>query len=561
VKPGHITANVQGNALRIGRALALPLAVSAASSCNIVQGFQDAGDALFPPQKTYLETPGFRLAEGDFRRLNVGVGDELYLLARSSNDTDPSLFSMRYVDPKPCKLSNVVRYWSSGLPTDYPAQLLYFESDIQRGTLHFADTRCNVHDLVLEDAEFPRDERADGLLLMSGTKLLLVDPAVGRVDTIREGVQGILPSGPGGHVLIVDGKLESYTDDWDFIDRVGDGVVAIRGVGGVFLYEDSTGVHALGAFGGAEGPSLFVTDVDPDGCRLGWVSGSKIAYYSPCAEGKLAVWDASTSHTTPIDYPADPASFAFEADPKASATSAHFPDGYWFYSLRDFTADGGSTLVARSPEGDELVLGTNAKLDRTKLDSSGDYGLTVLDAAGELGRLVRWERDGTVTTLAENMFLNSGDLIVHWNGAVGDRARLTSEGELEVLLTGVPRRDFDYTDEKNRWRAVFDHSTDGLSGTLSIAPPSARDYAGKHAIALNVRHPRHEFLDVVLPGIAYVSNYDAATDTGTLEYNNLELGFRGTVSDGVSDFIPTGTGILYTVPFGRAKGVWLARAE
>ena len=57
------------------------------SACDIVQGFENAGDALFPPQKTYLETPGFRLAEGGFHRLNVGVGDELYLLARDSDPT------------------------------------------------------------------------------------------------------------------------------------------------------------------------------------------------------------------------------------------------------------------------------------------------------------------------------------------------------------------------------------------------------------------------------------------------------------------------------------------
>jgi hypothetical protein len=65
----------------------------------------------------------------------------------------------------------------------------------------------------------------------------------------------------------------------------------------------------------------------------------------------------------------------------------------------------------------------------------------------------------------------------------------------------------------------------------------------------------------LLPGIAYVADYDVETDTGRLEYNNLELGFRGVISEGVADFIPAGNGILYTVPFGSARGVWIARAQ
>ena len=63
---GHIMGHTVGNAIVHGT---LALAVLATTSgCDIVQGFQNAGDALFPPQKTYLETPGFRLATGGFRR-------------------------------------------------------------------------------------------------------------------------------------------------------------------------------------------------------------------------------------------------------------------------------------------------------------------------------------------------------------------------------------------------------------------------------------------------------------------------------------------------------------
>ena len=247
-----------------------------------------------------------------------------------------------------------------------------------------------------------------------------------------------------------------------------------------------------------------------------------------------------------------------ELDADKERSGARLDRDYWFYSLRDFES-GGSTLWIRSPDGEEFMVGTGARLDRTRLDESGDFGLALVDVAGETGRLVRWQRDGSVETLATNV-LDGSDLLVNFNGVVGDRARITEEGELEILLERVPRRDYDYQDQSRRWRALFDDS-DGVTGTLSIDESGSTTFANRKVIARGVRHPRHQFLDVVLPGIAYVSNYDPVSDTGRLEYNNLELLFRGIISEGVSDFIPAGNGILYTVPFGEARGVWIARAQ
>jgi hypothetical protein len=273
----------------------------------------------------------------------------------------------------------------------------------------------------------------------------------------------------------------------------------------------------------------------------------------------VSLYDAANDKTIHLDYVADPAYFMLELDPEANAGSTKFDEDYWYYSLRNLP-DAPWSLVVRSPAGDEFVLGQTTRLDRTTLDDEGEYGLAVLDASNNVGRLVRWQLDGTVETIATNVYLNSGDLIVNWNGAVGDRARLDSDGELEILLERVPSRDYDYQDQTREWRALF-HDSDGVTGTLSLDSSGSRTFANKRVIARRVRHPRHQFLDVVLPGIAYVSNYDLESDTGTLEYNNLELGFRGIISEGVSDFIPSGNGMLYSVPFGEAAGVWIARAQ
>ncbi len=540
----------------------------AAGGCDIVQGFENAGDALFPPQKTYLEAPGFRLAEGNFYRLNVGVGDELYLLARDANpEAEPALYSMRYVDPKPCKIPGVGRYWSSGLPTDYPAQIVYLPGDERRGTVHFADARCKVHSLTLEDAELPIDEGHAGLLMFSGSSLLLVDPPKGTKHEIANGVQAMYMNGPGAHYLIVNGELRAYAvGTWDPIGSTGENVIAVRGLGGAFMYEDSTGVHSVFAVNATGTPVLTVEDVDPEGCRIGWVSGSVMAYYSPCpAPGTdlgtvpVSLYDSTKSRTTHLDYVADPYYFSLERDPKVSASDAKLEDDYFYYSLRT-PQEAGGTLVVRTPEGEEFPLGQAARLERTRLSDDGKFGYAIIDAPGETGRLVRWQFDGTVETVATDVLYSSGDLIVNWNGAVGDRARLDSDGELEILLEHVPRRDYEYQDQSRRWRAILDDSN-GITGTLSIDSSGSRTFANKRVIARGVRHPRHQFLDVVLPGIAYISNYDAETDTGLLEYNNLELGFRGVVSEGVADFIPSGNGILYSVPFGATRGVWIARAQ
>jgi hypothetical protein len=537
----------------------------ATSACDIVQGFENAGDALFPPQKTYLETPGFRLAAGGFHRLNVGVGDELYLLARDSDPTaEPALYSMRYLDPTPCKIEGVVRYWSSSLASDYPAQIVYLKANVGRGPLYFADAHCNVHDLVLPDAELPRIESKAGLLVPSGSDYVLVDAPKGTYRTVASGIQQSYLYGPGAHFLLIEGRLHAYAPDtWDLVGAVGEDVRAVVGVGGWFIYEDVNGVHGVAATTATARPQLAELEVDPDGCRIGWVSGSVLAYYSPCpgpevpaSEQTISLYDVSKEKTTHLDYAAVPYGFAIELDPKTESSEPRFDRDYWYYVIRDAAG----TLVARSPQGEEFVLGTGARLDRTNLDDKGEWGLAMLDVVENVGRLVRWQRDGSVETLATGVLAGSSDPIVNWNGSVGDRARIDDDGRLEILIERVPSRDYEYQDASRRWRAIFDQS-DGITGTLSIDASGSRTFANKHAIAYGVRHGRHRFLDVVLPGIAYVANYDVETDTGRLEYNNLELGFRGIISEGVADFIPAGNGILYTVPFGSARGVWLARAQ
>src|SRR4051812_36907024 len=101
-------------ALRWPRAAMLAALVMSLAGCDIVQGFKNAGDALFPPVKTYLDAPGYRLVEGSYRDLILLTSSELFVLARGTKQNDTALYSARYAVPKPCAIPEVGRFWAGG---------------------------------------------------------------------------------------------------------------------------------------------------------------------------------------------------------------------------------------------------------------------------------------------------------------------------------------------------------------------------------------------------------------------------------------------------------------
>src|SRR4051812_22002377 len=93
--------------------LAAAIAGYMQAGCNVVQGFQDAGDTLFPAQKTYLAAPGVHLVSGGYHSVDFAVGTDIYLFARVTDDTQGGLASMPYGNPHPCVIPSVGRYWAS----------------------------------------------------------------------------------------------------------------------------------------------------------------------------------------------------------------------------------------------------------------------------------------------------------------------------------------------------------------------------------------------------------------------------------------------------------------
>jgi len=573
---------------RFGKIAALLGLSSALAGCDIVQGFKNAGDALFPPVKTYLDAPGYRLVEGSYTNLILLTSSELYVLARGTKQGDDSLYSIRYAVPTPCTIPAVGHYWAGGNIDLGVAYIAYFHDGGSHGLLSFSDTRCNISTLTLPEAELPLDtyvtppdasgESRMQLVLRSEGRLLMVDPGLGTAEVITETAEAVMVgAGKNGVTFIyAAGSVQAFSRDWKYIETFGEGLVSLAPADGSLYFEDVNGIQRATPVNHDGKLSIEVKDLSEDGCQLGFPAWAQhwVAFYEPCEERKLAILDLDTDKTTYPDYTVDDPR-ALQMSVRAGTVDPPTPAaGVWAFYLRDIDYGLGlGTVVARSPEGKELVLGAHGALERTRLDPKADYGFTLLDSNGDLGTFARWDFDGNVTEIAHDVLRESpgvsfADLTIDYDGTAGTLAQLV-HGEVVPVLDRVPRRRFAYTDIDKR-QALFS-DFDGKNGTLSIGHAACtpdsdceREYFEPETIARNVHHPGHAFLDEsepFLPGIGFLDQFDEEHQTGRFQYSNLELGFTSIVSEGVSDFTYAGNGILYAVPYGEGAGIWLARAK
>lgn len=563
------------------------------AGCDIVQGFQNAGDALFPPVKTYLDTPGYRIVAGGYRDLNFIAGDELYLLARSSKDDDSTLYSMRYADPNPCAIPEVGRYFPAESSEGQPTWICYFHDNASHGELSFVDPLCNHSALVLPDADLPiairtwtqpsgvlAPENNRNLILRQSGDLKAVDPAEPSEEVLVPSAGQVMQSIGGGGVNFVysEGSIVALDRHWRPLETFGDEVSAMAASSGRLYYEDAGGIHRVTSTLDGDATLLTKTTLAEDGCALAFPAPSQrwLAFYSPCDESRLVVWPEDKGPATPLDLPTDPRLMLLIPDPKPETPGPATPEleRLFAYYLTDIDWDNGvGTIRMRARGAEEVVVGVRGALERTTVSNDGEYGYALVDVSGETGRYVRYFFDGTSEEIATNTLREAAQpdwarLIVDWDGTSGTLAKAV-EGNLIRVLERVPKRRYTYTD--GEYTALFG-DYDGSVGTLSlgteVCPPDppgcAAAYYAPTPVAGGVRHLRHRLFNEVgewLPALGYLTAYDPEHETGRFEYRNLELGFTSIVSEGVSDFLMAGNGVLYAVPFGDAAGIWLARAK
>ena len=564
----------------------LPLYLVAACGCDIVQGFRNAGDAIFPPQQTYLDVPGFALVEGPYRALEFAAGSDLYLLARTSNPNDQALYSMRYADPKPCTLANVGRHQAGRGVFAGPAMIGYFEADAgcsdpsncpEAQVLHFADASCKNYALTMPGVSLPMDEQPSGFAVLSAGDWNLVDPVAGTSHVLAPAVQAIRGSVlPGVNIVVSGGRIAAFSTDWTEIGWFGNSVATFVNSGPGFFFEDAAGIHRLSP----SGATLTDTIIDASGCHLSapsspGASESWISYDSPCADPALVAYAVGSKKTSQLalKLPSDDIVLA-PAWPNTGGDPA--TDPFFLLYLNDRDASYLGTLVLRTPDQVEHQLGTQAALDGITVisNSTGTWGYALIDVQPSpanpsvgMGTLIRFAGDGSTEEVAHQVVHGTSDLIVNFDGKSADFA-LPSDVGVSVVAQHVPPGTYRYRESLGRWSAVLS-DYDGSNATLSITSSDLSFYnaaltmgpAPSFDVLARGVLPRGTAFLTSLPGISYVTNFDRTSGTGRLQYRNLELGFTATVNDGIADYISTDDGIIYSVPFGERAGIWLVRAR
>jgi hypothetical protein len=554
---------------RARTSLLLVASVLASLGCDIVQGFQEAGDSLFPEQSTHLASPGLRLVSGNYRGLGLVAGSELYLLARGADDDSGKLYVMRYAEPHPCEIPGVVSFSATREPTRAAPLFSYFHEDVRRGTLHFADARCRTYPLSFDDARLPLAETATSVVVWAGSDLWLATPETGKQERLAEGVTGVTRGLFGeSHAVRANGQLTIFDRAWHAQGPFGDDVSSLLRTGRSLFYLDKIGAHRIVPSRDESGlveDELLVSDA----CSLGSQDGVWVMLRSPCEGGQLRAIHEPSGRSFTLPFDADP-----EHTKLVPAVDSRgldpLKDPFWFFYLRSGESESSqNTLFVRTPAGDERELGAHATLEQLRLvDSASEpYGYALVDVAGETGRYVWWNAAGETRVLADGAMWRPSRLIVDFDGTAGSVA-VTSGDRLQVLAERVPWQDFEYQDATKEWTVLF-HDMQGPNGRLSMfrggidelesIPPESPLVVPELAdVASNVIVLGTMSLDRVLSGVVYLSHFDVSKRTGRLEYRNLELRFTARVNDGVADYVVADDEVLYTVPYGDEAGIWLA---
>lgn len=544
--------------------------------CNVVQGFQDAGDTLFPEQKTYLAAPGVQLVSGGYHDVGFAVGADIYLLARRTDDTQGGLVSVPYGDPHPCVIPSVARYWASSNLTRRPPLLAYFNDDASRSTLHFADANCKLFELELEDATLPVGETASSVIVWAGSDLWLVTPESGKQQQLAVGVTGVVrrPS-EQGFVVQAGGGLLLFKSDWTPQGEFGARVGSLRLAGSTIFFSDSAGMHRL--ISGSQGPEDHL--LAADACGLGMQGSPWVTFRAPCSGGSVFAVHEPSGNQFKLPFDADPERLKL-VPARGSRGLDPSRDPFWFFGMRDGDSDASrSTLVVKPPSGDEFPLGAHATFQQLSLLESPEetHGYALVDVAGDgSGRYLWWDSQGQTKVLAEHVLSQPSRLIVDFDGSLGKLA-VTSGDRLLVLTEGVPWPEFEYRDSSRQWTVLlhdlilpgqahgqngqlsaFYGTLDALQATPLTAPLVAPEL---QLIAPSAGVFRVAALGQVLSGVMYLADFDEQSATGRLDYRNLDLRFTAHVNDGVSDYRVLGDQVLYAIPRGENSGIWLVSSK
>jgi hypothetical protein len=560
-----------------GPVAALACAALSLAACDPKAGFESAAGAIDPNQKSYIDGPGTRLAAGSFNTVGIDfdLDTQIHLVARRRDDHGASLTIFGQDAQSGCSISPNAATWFAAKPATKPYRLLpFFDSRDQSGvgTLHFSSIDCKVEPYALDNALGPIDPELDvGFLVRQDGGLVLAAPWNATTTPLVSQLKRITRIG-SQFLVWGDSQLIVYDRDFNEQTRFGSNVSALVEINysSAFAVEDDAGVHSL--LLDSDGQDLTFNTVDADACGLGsnaaafgWVS-----VHSPCSDAHLVALGIDAFDSTDVlRFP-----FGVQADSRLAKiqgvpipTTSGLLSTVSAYYLQDVDPSTGlGTLFAAKPGDDTAVqIGENAALDRaiSVAERSGWSGVALVDIQNGLGRLVRWNWDGTQETLAENVdrAATGASYLANYDGHAGDQLSLDIQADVSVVQSGAPPFNSTILSGDGAW-ALRLGEYDGITGDLLLAQGLGSSYA---AVAHGVATNQYQFTTIIpLPGFAYLADYDEKSLTGTLFVDNLALGSTLTVAHGVSDFVATSfplPGILYAVPLGANAGLWFARAK
>ena len=550
-------------------------------ACDPTSGLADTADAALPSIKRYFDGPGQRIAEGPWHRVVVDIDtDTLYHLgARRLDDEEPT-FHLFGADAKDgCQVSPNIGTWLMAKPAAAPYRLLpYLESSDEqgRGRLRFTTLDCEVQDVVVEGAGRPYPQLYDhGYLVPTEKGYTFVDPWSGEAQVIAENLQGVL-AWPSSALFWADGKLKSFSDQFEKGAELGQNVTTALNIGNGFLFEDDTGLQRLSW--DYQSLALASEPVLPGACRLQRSRGTSsdaagiwLALQMPCGNPKPSLVQVDQQMNVLQQHELE-----FEAD--ARYARALFPLGsggedptpFAMLYLTDVAEDGLGTLWAfREGDPAPVELGERAELDSAlvALPSSDWDGLVQINYQ-QLGGYTafdwlhfRW--NGETELVAEHVLQNSpgGEVLVNFDGVAGDLPQFDEDG-LHLVAEDVPPGVRDAVSYIGTRRYARVDLFDGDSGRLQITKDAARE-RGFEELGSAVK-PEGVRFSWFMPALLFLESWDKERETGSLVAYNYELDARTTLAEDVSSFDLTSypwDGVVYTVPSGSKRGLWFSRAK
>ncbi|HEX3773471.1 MAG TPA: hypothetical protein VHV51_03350 [Polyangiaceae bacterium] len=549
------------------------LLLVAVAACDPSRGITDAVNGISPNEKSYLDGPGTRLAEGAYRsvRLDYTESTSAHLVARRADDNGTSLTLFGANGLSSCSLSPNVYTWFPDLPSAEPYRLLpYIDSNDANRVLHFSNLDCQLEAFSVPNAVMIARGTTLGFLIRAGNSLEVVDPWLGTTRSVVADVKQLYTLSSNRFGVWGDAQIVILDEDFNELVRTGSNVssAALAALATTLVFSDDEGLHSctLDYSAGTSTLSTTCSLIATDACNLRKDTDGEsttVIVQQPCA----------SNHVVAIGLtdPDAPEPFAASADASQTRFGSNYSNDGGAEDEILFLTDtdpqtGFGTLWAAHETGDPVRIGDNAVLDDAEFESLGAdvAGVAVVDADATLGtaRWVTWNWSGQIQTLAENVLYDrvyGENACANFDGHSCDDVYLTGTGMIEVEHTHSPPVDHQLVDPTLQISLRL-ADFNGTTGTL-IQDWSAVD----ETIATGVAPLEYDTLDgIPLDGFGYLADWDANALTGTLYVRNQRLGSTMSIAAGVSDFFGTSyplQGIAYAIPNGKNAGIWFTRAK